>query len=228
LITRQGYTRRYSLKEGKLEEKVREIQIEESRYYLGRDNIGYVTIVGEADEKTANRYRDAGLTILDMIEGSLNILVDVNRAGKLSPEVRSVFKELSENEKSGKVAIFGLSPVARVIASFVMGTAKKKAMRFFKTREEALDVANKENPDLIIMDVHLPKMSGLEATRKLRENPTFTHTSIIGLTAYAMKGDKEIVIRAGCDAYLSKPVNTRELPRIIAGMLRKRQKNQDK
>jgi two-component system cell cycle response regulator DivK len=94
--------------------------------------------------------------------------------------------------------------------------------------EEALDVANKENPDLIIMDVHLPKMSGLEATRKLRENPTFTHTSIIGLTAYAMKGDKEIVIRAGCDAYLSKPVNTRELPRIIAGMLRKRQKNQDK
>ncbi len=96
--------------------------------------------------------------------------------------------------------------------------------------EEALDVAKKERPDLIIMDIGLPKMNGFEVTGKLRENPAFTHTPIIGLTAYAMKGDKERVIKAGCDAYLSKPVNTRELPGVIAGMLQQRQKNnpQDK
>jgi len=96
--------------------------------------------------------------------------------------------------------------------------------------EEALDVAKKDRPDLIIMDIGLPKMNGFEVTGKLRENPAFTHTPIIGLTAYAMKGDKERVIKAGCDAYLSKPVNTRELPGVIAGMLQQRQKNnpQDK
>jgi len=91
--------------------------------------------------------------------------------------------------------------------------------------EEALDIARTERPDLIIMDVRLPKMDGLEVTRKLRENPAFSHTPIIGVTAYAMKGDKERVIEAGCDAYLSKPINTRELLGVIAEMLSQRQKD---
>ena len=93
-----------------------------------------------------------------------------------------------------------------------------------KSGEEALDIAVRELPDLIIMDIRLPGMDGLEATEKLRENPKFSHTPIIGLTAYAMLGDKERVIESGCDAYLSKPVNTRELPGIIAGMLSERKK----
>ena len=91
--------------------------------------------------------------------------------------------------------------------------------------EEALDMAMSERPDLIIMDIQLPKMSGLEVTRKLRETPAFSHTPIIAITAYAMKGDKERVIESGCDAYLSKPINTRELPEMIAEMLLRRQKN---
>ena len=89
--------------------------------------------------------------------------------------------------------------------------------------EEALDMAVKEQPDLIIMDVRLPKMNGLEVTRKLRELTAFSQTPIIGVTAYAMKGDRERVIESGCDAYLSKPINTRELPGVIAGMLARRQ-----
>ena len=90
--------------------------------------------------------------------------------------------------------------------------------------EEALDMARRERPDLIIMDMRLPKMDGFEVTRKLRENLAFSHTPIIGVTAYAMKGDKEKVIECGCNAYLSKPINTRELPGAIAKMLRQRQK----
>lgn len=90
--------------------------------------------------------------------------------------------------------------------------------------EEALDVAIRERPDLIIMDIRLPKMNGLEVTKKLRKNPVFSDTPIIGVTAYAMKGDKELVIKSGCDAYLPKPINTRELPGIIAEMLSQRQK----
>jgi len=93
--------------------------------------------------------------------------------------------------------------------------------------EEALDMAMREQPDLIIMDIQIPKMSGLEVTRKLRETPTFSHTPIIGVTAYAMKGDKEKVIESGCDVYLSKPINTRELPEVIAEMLLRRQKDKN-
>ena len=91
--------------------------------------------------------------------------------------------------------------------------------------EEALDMAMRERPDLIIMDIRLPKMSGIEATRKLRKTPTFSHTPIIAITAYAMKGDRERIIDAGCDAYLSKPVDIRELPGLVAEMLLRRQKN---
>jgi len=85
--------------------------------------------------------------------------------------------------------------------------------------EEALDMALGELPDLIIMDIQLPKLSGLEVTKKLRETPAFSHIPIICLTAYAMKGDKERIIEAGFDAYLSKPIKTRELPRVITEML---------
>ena len=88
--------------------------------------------------------------------------------------------------------------------------------------EEALDVALRERPDLILMDIRLPKMNGFEVTRKLRENPAFSHTPIIALTAHAMAGDRESVIKSGCDAYLSKPVDTRQLPAVIAEMLLKR------
>jgi len=93
--------------------------------------------------------------------------------------------------------------------------------------EEALDIAMRERPDLIIMDIQLPKMNGLEVTRKLRETPAFSQTPIIAITAYAMKGDKERVIESGCDAYLSKPINTRELPEMIAEMLLQRQEDKD-
>ena len=106
-------------------------------------------------------------------------------------------------------------------------TLRRKGYTLLKATdgEEALDVARRERPDLILMDLNLPTMTGLEVTRKLRETPAFSHTPIIAITAYAMKGDKERVIESGCDAYLSKPINTRELPEMIAEMLLQRQKD---
>lgn len=90
--------------------------------------------------------------------------------------------------------------------------------------EEALDVAIREQPDLIIMDIQLPKMNGLEVTKRLRQLPVFSRTPIIALTAYAMKGDRERFLAAGCSAYLPKPINTRELPEMISQMLQQNQK----
>ena len=89
--------------------------------------------------------------------------------------------------------------------------------------EEALDMAMRERPDLIIMDIQLLGMNGLEVTRRLRENSALNHIPIIAVTAYAMKGDKEKAIEAGCNAYMTKPFNIRELTGMIAEMLLQRQ-----
>jgi len=85
--------------------------------------------------------------------------------------------------------------------------------------EEALKIAVRDKPDLIIMDIQLPKVSGLEVTRRLRQMPAFGRVPIIAITAYAMKGDREESIESGCDAYLSKPIDTRELPEVVEEML---------
>ena len=85
--------------------------------------------------------------------------------------------------------------------------------------EEALKIAVRDNPDLIIMDIQLPKVSGLEVARRLRQMPAFSHVPIIAVTAYAMKGDKEKAVEAGCNTYLPKPIDTRQLPGVVAEML---------
>ena len=124
----------------------------------------------------------------------------------------------------GKILVVEDNPLNMKLLEMVL-RAKNYTLLKATDGEEALDMAMREQPDLIIMDIQLPKMSGLEVTRKLRETPAFSHTPIIGVTAYAMKGDKEKVIESGCDAYLSKPINTRELPEVIAKMLLRRQKD---
>ncbi len=91
--------------------------------------------------------------------------------------------------------------------------------------EEALDMAIREKPDLIIMDISLPKVSGLEVTKRLRQMPAFNHIPIIAVTAHAMKGDEAKIIDAGCDAYLPKPINTRQLPEVITELLLQRTKD---
>ncbi len=90
--------------------------------------------------------------------------------------------------------------------------------------EAALAMALQGRPELIIMDIQLPKMTGLEVVSRLRKMPEFSQTLIIAITAYAMKEDEEKCLKAGCDAYLAKPINTRELPRVVDEMLRGREK----
>ena len=90
--------------------------------------------------------------------------------------------------------------------------------------EEALLVAIEGRPDLIVMDIQLPKMDGLEVTKRLRQTSYFRRVPIIALTASAMEGDREKIIAAGCDEYISKPVNTRRFPLLVAEMLRRRKR----
>lgn len=75
--------------------------------------------------------------------------------------------------------------------------------------EHAIEVLADFKPDLILMDIQLPGMDGLELTRRLKADPK-THTiTVVALTAYAMKGDKEKALACGCSGYISKPIDTR-------------------
>jgi CheY-like chemotaxis protein len=74
---------------------------------------------------------------------------------------------------------------------------------------QALEILKTIHPELILMDVQLPGMDGLELTRRLRADPAFQDISIVALTAYAMRADEENAHAAGCDGYISKPIDTR-------------------
>lgn len=84
------------------------------------------------------------------------------------------------------------------------------------TAEEGINLARAEFPDLILMDVGLPGMDGLEATGVLKQDPTTKDVPVIAMTAHAMKGDKEKAVAAGCDGYITKPIDTREFPKTVA------------
>jgi CheY-like chemotaxis protein len=88
-----------------------------------------------------------------------------------------------------------------------------------RTAEEAFRAALDLSPDLILMDVSLPGQDGLAATRGLKADPATRHLSIIALTAHAMKGDEEVALRAGCDGYLAKPIDTRTFAARVAAFI---------
>ena len=78
-----------------------------------------------------------------------------------------------------------------------------------QTAEEGLRMAREILPDLVLMDFGLPGMDGLSAARHLKADPATRHLTVVGLTAYAMKGDEAAALKAGCDGYLTKPIDTR-------------------
>jgi CheY-like chemotaxis protein len=85
--------------------------------------------------------------------------------------------------------------------------------------EEALRLLEDLHPRAILMDIQLPGMNGLELTRLLKADPGRRDIRILALTAYAMKGDDEKAFEAGCDAYLTKPIDIDRLPSIVADLI---------
>jgi len=77
-----------------------------------------------------------------------------------------------------------------------------------QTREglQALELARKHRPDLILMDIQLPEVSGLEVTKWIKEDDELAAIPVIAVTAFAMKGDEERIRQGGCEAYISKPI----------------------
>ncbi|KYC54237.1 MAG: hybrid sensory histidine kinase BarA [Candidatus Methanofastidiosum methylothiophilum] len=91
---------------------------------------------------------------------------------------------------------------------------------FANTGNEGIKKAIEEKPDLIIMDIQLPDINGLEATKKIRESTVGDSIPIVALTSYAMVGDKEKALQAGCTGYIEKPIDPEKFIYQIAEFLK--------
>lgn len=98
-------------------------------------------------------------------------------------------------------------------------------VRTANTAEEALEMAQSFRPQLVLADIQLPGMDGLEMTRRLKAAPETQNTIVLALTAFAMKGDEQKAFEAGCDGYITKPIDTRTFPDLIRKYLAKAQGN---
>src|SRR5574340_209914 len=81
--------------------------------------------------------------------------------------------------------------------------------------EEGVSLAIEHKPDLILMDIQMPVMNGFRARKVLKENPDTKHIKVVAVTSYAMKGDREKIFKAGFDAYITKPIDTKQLSQIV-------------
>jgi len=97
-----------------------------------------VVVIGDQSDALANVQQKVCKEMAGRVNDKINYLIDLNGAGKSSHHARKTWQMLSESKKTYKVAVFGMHPVARVLAAFVMGASSKKEMSFFKTREEAV------------------------------------------------------------------------------------------
>lgn len=82
--------------------------------------------------------------------------------------------------------------------------------------EPALELARQHKPDLILMDIQLPDISGMEATKRLKSDEQTRATPIIAVTAFAMSGDEARILASGCDAYIPKPFNVADFLSLVA------------
>jgi len=87
------------------------------------------------------------------------------------------------------------------------------------TGEEAMAWLAEHRPDLILMDINLPGEDGLTLTRAIKARPATAHIPVVALTAYAMSGDQGRILAAGCDGYISKPIDVPQFPALIARYL---------
>ena len=100
----------------------------------------------------------------------------------------------------------------------VKGLIKIGKYRMLETNdaESGIDQIREKRPDLVLMDIQLPGMDGLSATKIIKEDPDLKDIPIVALTSYAMEGDKEKALEAGCAGYITKPIDTRNFLKTLS------------
>ncbi len=117
-----------------------------------------------------------------------------------------------------KILLVEDNPVNRRLAEFLL-RSQGYQVRAATNAQEAFDNIKNERPDLILMDVQLPGMDGLEATKKLKEEQTTRDIPVVAVTSYAMKGDREKALAAGCSGYITKPIDKETFVQEVATVL---------
>lgn len=120
-----------------------------------------------------------------------------------------------------RILVVDDNPINLKLACDVLETCGYEIERA-QDAEEALHIVKAKALDLILMDIELPGMDGLTLARMLKGDEATKRIAIVALTAFAMKGDDQKALQAGCDAYISKPIDTRKLPLQVAEILNKR------
>jgi CheY-like chemotaxis protein len=120
--------------------------------------------------------------------------------------------------KTARILVVDDNPTNLKLVSELLAFEGYEVLRAMDA-EEAQVVITSTLPDLILMDIALPGMDGLTLTRHLKVDERTRHISIVALTAFAMKGDKQKALDAGCDGYITKPIDTRAFPGEVAGIL---------
>jgi two-component system cell cycle response regulator DivK len=120
----------------------------------------------------------------------------------------------------GKVLVVEDNPANMTLATFLLKSAGHSVLSATDA-ESGLTLARSEQPDLILMDIQLPGMDGLQATALLKADEGTRAIPVIALTALAMKGDEERIRAAGCDGYIAKPLAYREFLATISNLLMK-------
>jgi CheY-like chemotaxis protein len=110
------------------------------------------------------------------------------------------------------------NPINLKLASHVL-KAEGYEIDIATDAEQAQERLQHVTPDLILMDIALPGMDGLTLTRKLKSDDRLKHIPVVAMTAFAMKGDDQKALDAGCDGYITKPIDTRKFPQQVADAL---------
>ena len=126
-----------------------------------------------------------------------------------------------------KILLVEDNPVNRRLAVFLL-RAHGYEVREATTALEALEMLERERPDLIVMDIQLPGMDGLEVTRKIKAQPATADIPVIAVTSYAMKGDREKALAAGCVGYVTKPIDKNIFIQEVAARLGAKSKIEDR
>ena len=120
--------------------------------------------------------------------------------------------------KNARILVVDDNPANRKLISDLLAFEGYEILNAMDA-EEAQIILTDTLPDLILMDIALPGMDGLTLTRHLKADARTRHIRIVALTAFAMKGDEQKALDAGCDGYITKPIDTREFPGEVAGIL---------
>jgi two-component system cell cycle response regulator DivK len=120
------------------------------------------------------------------------------------------FDAVQGQENMLRILVIEDSPVNMALTVAILENAGHVVLQADHAAE-GMEMARREQPDLVLMDIQLPDIDGLAATRMLKSDPRTAHMPVIALTAFAMKGDEAETLAAGCDGYVTKPIDIHQL-----------------